>query len=221
MIDNQIYVNLIPSANQTAPDFVATISLVAKGWSDGANVAIHAPTDYDLDVAVGTQLDKIGEWIGVTRYLTSAIGGVYFAFDTATLGFDEGIWLGPFDSPTGILALPDDYYRLVLKAKIFNNRWDGSIEDAYALAQVILGPLGINLFIIDRSDLTMDIGLVGTSVPTPLIKALFQEGVINIRPICVRVLNYIFQTSPTPIFAFGLNNALFAGFSTGSWAEYT
>lgn len=219
-INNATYTDLIPSANQSAPNFVATVSLVASAWSDNSNVAMGGPTDYDLDVAVGAQLDKIGQWIGITRYLTGAISGVYFAFDDPTLGFDQGVWLGPFDSPTGILALPDDYYRLVLKARIFNNRWNGSIPDAYSLAAVVLAQLGIELFIVDHTDLTMDIGLVGTSVPTPLIKALFQQGVINITPICIHVLNYIFQTTTGPIFALDLNSTEFAGLDQSSWAQY-
>lgn len=216
--DTTKYVNLIPSANAAQPNFVSMIEAVTQAWADMVAVYGTIPNLYDLDSAVGQQLDVVGQWIGASRKLDAAISGVYFAFDTAGVGFDQGVWLGPYDPVSGVVFLPDDHYRAVLRARILNNHWDGSKEQAYALSAVILGPMGYQLFFEDFGDLSINIGLVGGSAPPALLVALFQYGVINIKPAGVRINNFIFQSQAGPVFAFDITNSYFAGFDQGSWA---
>ncbi|MGC7970039.1 DUF2612 domain-containing protein, partial [Salmonella enterica] len=71
------------------------------------------PFDFDLDQAIGVQLDAVGEWVGISRNITVPLAGVYFSFDIAGLGFDQGVWKGPFDPDTGLTTLDDDTYRLL------------------------------------------------------------------------------------------------------------
>jgi len=191
--DTNYYLDMVPLANSLQPNFTEMIATVTKAWADNYNVEKDATLQfYDIDTAVGAQLDVIGEWVGIARALPTAITGVYFGFDLPGLGFDQGVWLGPSDPVTGLILLPDDYFRLAIKTKILNNAWNGSTPDAYSLASVILTPLGYQLFIVDRSDLTMDLGLVGNAVTPTLLQALFQQGIINVKPAIVA-----FFTLPT------------------------
>lgn len=212
------YLNLIPSANADKPDFSTMIAAVTQAWADVASVYGSIPGLYDLDVAVGTQLDVIGQWVGVSRQLTSPLTGVYFAFDTAGVGFDSGVWLGPYDPVTGLTSLPDDYYRMVIKMKILNNHWDGSVPGAYEIAAVVFGALGYSIYIEDPCNLTMRIGLIGISVPPALVAAMFTGGLLQVKPAGVRVSEYFYQTVPGPLFGFDLNNSTISGFDTGGWA---
>lgn len=213
------YLNMVPLANSNQPNFTAMIAAVTQAWADNYGMSHNATLQFfDIETAVGAQLDVLGKWVGIQRDLPSAISGVYFAFDGVGVGFDQGVWLGPGDPGTGIISLPDDYFRLAIKSKILNNAWNGSTPDAYALASVILGPLGYYLFIVDNANLTMDLGVVGTSATPPLLQALFQQGLINVKPIGVHIANYYFQNIDAPMFALDLSNGIFAGLDVGAFA---
>lgn len=212
------YTNLITSEHQSAPKFMDMVAQVCQAWADSVALSQLIPGLYDIDQAVGAQLDVIGRWVGISRQLSAPLVGIYFSFDTAGVGFDQGVWLGPYDPTTGLVSLPDDQYRLLLKAKILNNHWDCDTADAYALANVIFQPLGYQLFIQDHGDLTMDLGLIGSGPPPPIVWSMLTTGSLNIKPLGVHINNYVAQSSAGPIFAFDINNTSFAGFDVGSWA---
>jgi hypothetical protein len=213
------YLNMIPLANQSQPNFSAMVAAVAQAWGDTQAIEKDAVLQFfDIETASGSQLDVIGKWVGISRSLPSAITGVYFAFDTVNVGWNQGVWLGPGDPATGLINLPDDYFRLAIKTKILNNHWSGATPDAYALASVILTPLGYSLFIVDRSDLTMDLGIIGANIAPTLLQSLFTQGVINVKPIGVHITSYYFQNTAGPVFALDLNNTIFAGLDVGSFA---
>ncbi len=212
------YTNLITSQHADKPNFVSVVSAACQPLADLSDIYSRIPQLYDVDVAVGQQLDVVGQWVGVSRNLSAPLTGVYFAFDTAGVGFDQGVWLGPYDPVSGLVSLPDDFYRVVIKAKILNNHWNGSKADAYTLANAIFSVLGFSTFIEDHSDLTINIGLVGAGSPSAIVQALLTSGKFDVKPATIHIANYIYQSAPGPIFAFDLNSSLFAGFDTGSWA---
>ncbi len=212
------YTDLITSEHQTATKFMEMVAQVCQAWADSVYLAQQIPGLYDIDQAIGAQLDAIGQWVGISRNLAVPLVGVYFSLDTAGVGFDQGVWLGPYDPTSGLVALPDDYYRLLLKAKILNNQWDCDTPDAYTLASVIYQPLGYQLFIQDHSDLTMDLGLLGAGPPPAIVWAMLTTGLLDVKPLGVHINSYVAQSAAGPIFAFDLNNTYFAGFDTGNWA---
>lgn len=55
------------------------------------------------------------------------------------LGFNQGIWKRPFDPDTGLTVLDDDTYRLVIRANIGANHWDGTLESTAAILNSIFG----------------------------------------------------------------------------------
>ena len=111
------YLALVSSEHSDKPNFNAMLAASVQPSADLAALYTTIPQLYDVDLAVGTQLDTIGQWVGITRALTTPLSGVYFAFDTANVGFDQGVWQGPYDPTTGLTSLPDDMYRLVLKVR--------------------------------------------------------------------------------------------------------
>ena len=75
--------------------------------------------------------DRTGEWIGRSRHLRLELDDVYFEWGREAVGWARGSWKGLYDPETGMVRLPDETYRLLLKAKIGANRWDGTVPGAY------------------------------------------------------------------------------------------
>lgn len=137
MAQQSDYTGLITSEHASAPNFVAMVGSIAQAFVDVQNQLAAIPSAYDLDVAVGVQLDAVGLWVGVTRNVNTPLTGVYFSLDVAGLGFDQGVWQGPFDPSTGITSLDDDTYRLLIRARIAANHWDGTLEGSAAILALI------------------------------------------------------------------------------------
>lgn len=215
------YTILITSEHADKPHYMAMVQDTCQPFADMFDTLTSISGLYDLNVAVGSQLDTVGQWIGITRNLLEPITGVYFAFDTAGVGFDQGVWFGPFDPTTGLVSLPDDYYRLLLQAKILNNTWPCNNPTAYALLQDFFEPLGYTVFIIDPANLTMQIGIVGAIPPTPLLLALMTSGELKMRPAGVEMNGFWYQNQAGPLFAFDISNLNFAGFDQGAWAQFS
>lgn len=212
------YTNLITSQYQDKPNYLAMLAATCQPFADILAAQGDIAAAYDLDQAIGSQLDVIGQWVGVSRKLLQPLVGVYFSLDTLGLGFDQGVWQGPYDPTLGLVSLPDNLYLLVIKAKILNNHWDGSVPSAYRLMNQLFAPFGYTFFIQDPADMTMQFGLVGDGPPNDVVKALLTSGVFNVKPAGVYLSQYIYQSAPGPMFALDMNTSNFAGFDSGSWA---
>lgn len=211
------YTSLITSEHADKPKFMAMVSLLAQWGVDRRNMLASIPGLFDIDSAVGQQLDFIGEWVGVKRTLSVPLSGVYFSFDTSGVGFDQGTWLGPYDPTTGLVSLPDDQYRILLYATIAANNWDGTVPGAYTAWNTIFQPLGYSVLISDNQDMTMSIVLVGPT-PDAVTLALFTGGYLNLRPAGVGITNYYLPSVPdSPVFGFDVENTSIAGFDVGGW----
>ncbi|VWB98574.1 DUF2612 domain-containing protein [Burkholderia lata] len=218
MPDLTDYTALITSEHSDKPRFIATVSALVQPLVDQMNLLASMPAKFDLDVAVGDQLDTIGVWVGVSRRIRTPLTGVYFSFDIAGLGFDQGTWKGPFDPDTGLTILDDDTYRLVMRAKIGANHWDGTLEQSAAILNSIFDA-DTHVFIEDHQDMSMTIGIAG-KVPPATFLALLSGGYIPLKPEGVRV-NYTIVTTVdgSPLFGFDMSNQLVAGFDVGAWSR--
>lgn len=213
------YLALITSEHAAQPNFLATVAAGIEplvGLQDTLQGLIAA---FDLDTAVGLQLDMVGQWVGISRQLKAPLVGVYFAFDDiASDGWDSGVWQGPFDPSSGLVSLPDDAYRTVLRAKIAANAWDGSIPGAYAVwALVFIG--SFILVLQDNQDMSLTIAIAGE--PMPIIdKALLISGYIPLKPEGVRIAYYTIVPTPGLLFAWDVNaGTALAGWDAGQWGE--
>ena len=120
------YTDRITNYHATKPKFFAHIDLSTRPLIDVSAAMKGLISAFDIDTAVGVQLDMLGLWIGRSRIVSQPISGVYFSLDTDGLGFDQGVWQGPYDPDSGYTALSDETYRVILKAKIAINNWDGT-----------------------------------------------------------------------------------------------
>lgn len=214
------YLNKVTSEHRQKPKYIAMLTAVLQPLCEVQDFENDLSMQYDLDVAVGKQLDVVGQWIGLSRDVTSLIPDVYFSFDTPGLGFDQGVWFGPGSPTTGLIQLPDDSYRLLLKARAVNNAWNGSIPQAYEIWDQLFDGTGISVFIIDNGDLTMDLGIATAEPLSALNQALFQGGYLDLRPAGVLINQYIIVTGLGLIFALDAPPPpAYAGLDVGYWAS--
>lgn len=131
----EFYLNKITSwqSKPIKARFLATVRANIEPYADSAAVIADMPRAYDVDEAVGTQLDVDGLWIGRSRIIPVPAPNTLFSFDVDGLGWDEGYIDGPYDSAQGLSALADEDYRRLLYAKILANSWDGTADGALAI----------------------------------------------------------------------------------------
>lgn len=210
------YTGLITSEHNQRPKFMAVVAALAQPMVDLINVLGSMPAKFDLDVAVDAQLDDVGRWVGISRHVSVPLTDVYFSLDTDGLGFDQGVWKGPFDPDTGLTDLDNDTYRLVIRAKIGANHWDGTMESTVAILNSIFSG-DTHVFIQDNQDMTMTIGVSGTPPSAVFLAALLKGGYIPLKPEGVRVDLVIVSSEDGPLFGFDVQNELIAGFDAGAW----
>ena len=209
------YLDLIPNWNREKPKFSATVKTLAEPLSQGQEFALGLSADFDLDTAIGAQLDIVGEWVGRSRYVTVPINDVWFSFDVEGVGFDQGTWKGPYDLDAAMTRLDDDHYRILLRAKIAANQWDGTLPGAKAVLDPVLGTES-HIFIQDNMDMSMNIGVSGR-IPSAVTLALLAGGYIPLKPSGVRVNYLVVSEDETAMFGFDVQNELIDGFDQGSW----
>lgn len=180
------YTGLITSEHSDKPKYMAMVGAIAGMFVDQQGFLGGMPASFDVDNAIGPQLDAVGLWVGITRNINIPVTNVYFSWDTAGVGWDQGVWQTPGDPNTGVTSLDDATYRQIIRAKIGANNWDGSLIDAVPLYNAIFGSSGTHVTITDNSDLTITVHLLGPS-PSALFMALLTEGYIPIKPAGVAV----------------------------------
>ena len=197
-----------------------TVAVLIQPIIDAQDTLTKLTSDFDLDTAVGIQLDQVGQWIGRTRYVTTPITGVFFAFDlTNRVGFDQGVWLGDYDPTDAITGLDDETYREVLKLQAIANHWDGTLPSIAAdLDRVFPGIAIQDLGDAPAGLMRMDVLIPSVLVNTLLLYVLEQD--FPIKPSGVLV-NFIETTLSTqPIFAFDVGHqpgSPLGGFDEAAW----
>lgn len=112
--------------------FEGTVRVSIAPIADAGSVAASLPAAFDLDVAIGVQLDATGAWVGRDRNVRIPIPQPWFAWGDAVRGWGQGVWKGPFSGQFGVYRLDDETYRRLLRANIIAKRWDGTIPGAQA-----------------------------------------------------------------------------------------
>lgn len=218
MADIEKYLGLITAYHRDKPKFSGMVGAVSQSFVDAQAFFASLVPGYDLDRAIGVQLDAVGLWVGISRNVRTPLEGVYFSFDVGGLGFDEGVWKGPFDPDSGVTTLDDDTYRLLIRAKIGANHWDGTLEGSVGILNFISGGTGTYVFIQDNGDMSIDIGVSGTR-PSAIFLALLTGGYIPIKPEGVRVNYYVIPNQDGPLFGFDVTNEYISGFEGGIWGS--
>ncbi|MCA6999477.1 DUF2612 domain-containing protein [Dickeya solani] len=221
------YTELITNYHATKPLFVQHVDLSTRPLTDVSTSLDGLITAFDIDTAVGVQLDILGEWIGRKRTVSVPISGIYFSWDTEGLGYDQGVWQGPYDPDTGYTALSDETYRVILKAKIAINNWDGTNDTLPPILDNALAGSGLRMQIVDNQDMTISIWVFPevdiSQVSLELIAAI-KQGYLTVKAAGVWGGSIEIPSVETPsegnrFFGFDMDNAYIAGFDTGSWEK--
>lgn len=217
MSEVQDYLDLVTSEYQESTNFLKMISLVTSAYVTIQNNYISMGPLFDVSIAVGQQLDVVGQWVGISRNVAIPIAGVYFSWDGSdpTVGWDAGSWQ-PTNAPTTVTILPDDAYRTLVLAKIAANSWNGTTEGAYAIWSQVFPDL--NILIQDNQNMSYDLIILG-GVLDSLTQALITQGYIPLKPEGVLVKNYYVPVNPGPAFGWDIENQYVQGWDEGSWTK--
>lgn len=175
--------------------------------------------DFDVDTAIGAQLDAVGVRVGVSRNLPMTLTDVYFALDdSGGIGLDLGVWKGEYDPVDGTTTLGDETYRAVIKAKIAQNHWDGTRGSLPDFLGEVLGQFGQPAKVLDLEDLdTMHVVLHLTKDTTPpIVWELFSRRIIDVTAAGVSVD----LVDNQPWFGLDYETASVKGFDEGDWFPF-
>lgn len=185
---NEKYMNLITSEYATCPRFIAYNESLLEPLLTTNDTLLDFANVFNLDNAVGDQLDKCGELVALTRVL-------------------------PFSNPDVPPILPDDLFKLVIKARIYSNHWDGTLE---GLQQLIVQLFPQSSFeIVDNQDMSMQIIMINPGA-TPALLALLFNGWLVPKPAGVFVTWTIQEAA---LFGYDIETSFIKGWDEGKWAS--
>jgi hypothetical protein len=158
------YLGLLTSQYRNSPKWNAFLTLLLRKLDDVSQCLVQMEQSFDLDNALGPQLDAIGSIVGASRTV-------------------------PFQ-PTGGLnpVLGDADYLVYLKARASQNQWDGTIDGLQAVWQTLFS--GGTIIIADHLNMTATIFLTGSF--SPIMEQMIVNGLIVPRPQGVRY-DYVFN----------------------------
>lgn len=186
------YTTLITSQHRSRPKFSAWLTTIAGSIGDITDVLAEMNEKFDVDTAVGAQLDVVGLWVGCSRYVVVPINN-WFSFDTPGKGFDEGFWRGSFDPGTGLYLLDDVSYRRIIRAVIAADHWDGTLKNYHAVLQKAM-PSGNTIWAVDNFDMSIDIHVSGPKLNAVMTALLTTGKLSEIKPAGVAIAAYILPT---------------------------
>lgn len=214
------YTELITNYHVTKPLFFDHIDLSTRPFIDVSASMSGLITAFDIDTAVGVQLDTLGLWIGRSRVVSQPISGVYFSWDTDGLGYDQGVWQGPYDPDSGYTTLSDETYRVILKAKIAINNWNGQNDTLPAILDAATAGSGLRMQIVDNQDMTISVWVFPetdiANVSLELLAAI-RQGYLTVKAAGVFSGEILTPSEGTRFFGFDLDNDYIAGFDDGAW----
>lgn len=184
------YRKLLTSEYKTRPKLTSWLLWLLSEGLTYNGVIDELVNAFILDTAVGAQLDVIGRIVGVERLLNFYPSGG--------------------ESP----LMDDDTYRTVIKARIVQDFWKGTLPELYE-AWGVLFP-DIRLQVQDLQDMTYNVVIIGAF--SSLMRELIVNGYIVPKPEGVRIaLITITDMTGRPLFAYDLDDLDFSGY-TAHWA---
>jgi hypothetical protein len=213
------YTALVTSEHNQRKKFMDWLATLVQTYADQISTLLIMSSLFDLDYAVGEQLDKTGEWIGLSRYVRLPLE-VYFTWDSdVPRGWDAGIWYTPYAPLYQSVRMDDDRYRLALKAKVGSNHWDGTIPSAYRIYETLFQGTDTKIGVLDMGHMHMALAVLG-QIPDPINTHILLSGLLDLRPSAVKIDGYWFPTVPdTPYFGWDVESAAIQGWDEGAWGR--
>lgn len=188
MLVKEEYYDLITSEHRLRSNFMNLIEKVATPLFDISYLLSQMENIFDINFAEGDQLDIIGSYVGATRYVDFELNG-------------------------GGNKLDDEDYRILIKAKIAQNKWDGTYESLFKIWHDLFPDARLRF--VDNRDMTCTILIKTDSISANQILLLFADKLIP-RPCGVQ---YFYSFSSDPIFAFDIESDIFKGWDEGIWLD--
>lgn len=160
------YTNLITSQYNNSTKFKAWVECLLTPFVDVQNLANELYTYFDIDLAIGKQLDMLGDIVGVRRLL-------------------------PFQPTTGNPLLDDENYRFLLKAQILRNVWDGTNQNIYDIWGALHSDIALSIR--DNQDMTVTALFIGNL--NQLQQEMIEYGMIVPKAQGVKMF-YAFSIPP-------------------------
>ena len=208
----QTYTDLITSEHSSKPNYLATIETCCAPFVDIQNVSEVFSQDFDLNTAIGVQLDAIGIRVGISRSILVPLNNLYFSLDVLGLGLDQGWLEGPYDQTNGTYLLDDTTYRQLLTCKILANSWDGTAGTMGTILQQMFPDS--NIFVQDNQNMSVYVGMTGT-LPSTILQAIFLNGLIPLAPAGVLTEYVVTPVDGSPIFGLDVENEYISGLDVG------
>lgn len=196
----EYYVNLLIIQYNDKPKARATISaLVESALASG--LAFDVREGFDLETAVGAQLDILGKYIGVDRFYNSSdIEGLFYGFTNVAGDLVDGVtgfaitanWLtqaGEYLTEADLIGngitLNDENYRQLLKLKILINNSNFSNKE---INENLFKFFGTDLYMVDTYHMALD--YFANPALSVLVQAVLAKDLLP-APMGVRVNNVI------------------------------
>ena len=134
MADLDSYLARITDAHRDKPKFMAMLALCLQPYVDAQDLIASFVAAYDLDEAIGAQLDVVGKWVGRSRVIEAPVRDPWFRFGDSSRGLGRGVWKDRYSPGSTLTKLDDVAYRKLLRAKIAaNNGLESSFLPGYAI----------------------------------------------------------------------------------------
>jgi hypothetical protein len=185
------YVDLLALQFWAKPKAKAQIGIYVK-QALGDMLVKDVLNGFDIDTAVGAQLDIIGKYVGVPRLIGDPIERPYYNFSDSdgtlrTNGFQDStdasqnanvIWYQSRFFGNSNTALSDDAYRLVIKLQIILNSNDSTIASIKTYLNTFLPGL---VAVADNEDMTLTYTLGARSALSSTVLEKFLPKPMGVR----------------------------------------
>lgn len=213
---NSILDEYVPSQYREKDKFITFCKIFLIGLILIGDRIDSLANKYNIDEAVGKQLDDLGAWFGVSRTISIPIPNPFFEWGNQNYlkGWGYAPWKQPQDTIEGLTTLPDEAFRAFIKSRIALNKWDGSMDQLNELLGDLI--VGNKLIIKDNCDMSMDYLFFGNFI-NPVMRAIIKNNYILVKPagVYVNTVKYVENKA----FAWGINNNYFGGWGDGQWAQ--
>jgi len=205
------YLKLLIKQYFYKPNASAEIKLLAGSYSKVYDLFNAFFPAYDVDLAVGHQLDVIGRIVGISRNVPAVVAKLFFGFDGDDTArgfadkFDELVESAPFydkfSSAYTDLQLNDNDYRFFIKAKIAKNAASAYMvsDDRVSIQDVIQTLFNGEAYVIDNQDMTLTLH-VPPSTNLEILRLIVNQNLLP-KPQGVRY-NLVIKANTENTFGF-------------------
>lgn len=184
------YTKLVIPQHRIQPKFMAWLNSALDPLLSAQRLMTSLRDQFDLDRAGGAQLDRVGTVLGVSRKL-------------------------PFQ-PSGNVSpiMEDANYRLILRAAVAKQHFDGTVPGLYDVLQTVLGSTGLYFVAVDNQDMSVTMIVFGKV--SSLVKDELQQGMVIPRP---EGVSMTINVTANKVFAWGIENEVFGGWGESTWIQ--